>query len=151
MTTIACPLIDRTTSTNSCSGCMYRATDGSCLHGVSDTTEYARSRGVRPADVDVERVKAESRIQAGLLLYEYHSWFRRLALPVPETVDPTISQLLDETPLAGMGVSAGELVALAQPEIWEHFVDEQGVDTDFRLAQVLLLTEQQYTVIEDRP
>lgn len=144
-----CPLLEKTVADPTCEGCMYHSTDARCLHGVGDTTDFARARGVKGADVDVERVKAEQKIQAGLLLYEYLSWFRQTAVPRPVNTPPEVRRLLYETPLAEMGVTLAELVALAEPQLWKMYLADNQIDPPFRLAQVLLLTEQQYALIED--
>lgn len=142
-----CPLVERAVGDVTCQSCMYRATSGRCLNGKADTTEFARQRGVKPADVEVERVKAEQRIQAGLMLYEYLSWARNHGRPYKGEIKAEVDQLLTATPLAEMGVTPEELLMLANPENWEHFITASRGVTPFRLAQVLLMTEQQYTLI----
>lgn len=144
MTKLECPLIEKMVGPTTCQSCMYGGEDGSCLQGVSDTTEFARRRGVKPAEVELERAKAEQRIKAGLLLYEYASWFRQQGVEVESIVDLPVEQLLYQTPLADMGITGGELVAMADPHMWEQY---GATDTGFRLAQVLLLTEEQYALL----
>lgn len=130
-----CPLLNNMVEPMHCatSQCMYLAVNADCLYAVKDTHEYAKQRGIAPADVDRERAKAEVRITAGLVLFEYLEWAEpaNVALDVQNVPFFAVHESLGMTP--------GQLVQLSSPELWEAF--QAHHETELRLAQVLLVNE----------
>lgn len=129
-----CPLLNNMVEPKHCaaSQCMYLAVNADCLYVVRDTHEYAKQRGIAPSDVDRERAKAEVRITAGLILFEYLEWSELSNVDVPKNV-PFFA--VHES----LGMTPSQLVQLSSPELWEAF--QAHHETELRLAQVLLVNE----------
>jgi hypothetical protein len=116
---------------------MYLGADGQCLSRVRDTHEFARLKGVKSSDIDREVAKAETRIRAGLTLFEYLGWSGVATADLPPCRAPDVRSDIHHHLL----ISLPMLLALANPSLWAEFCEHSG--TDLRLAQVLLLSEAQ--------
>ena len=135
-----------------CACCMYQAAEADrCLYGVTDVREYALGRGHHPATYERDVARAVSRIEGGLVLYEYLE-FCNTQRDLPQAkLDPELAIVHISRPeFQELGVTSVETLAtLAHAANWELFQGTSGVRDDLSLAGVLLLTDAEFTQLGD--